>query len=389
MLKNLSIKTLALLVLISGNIIRKKKHIDSDQIKTILVNRTDRLGDAAISLPFLLELSKRFKVTILTSQYNDPVLRGAMETLVFTEKPLPLLKSMGMLFKQALSLNSAPRKNETPKYDLYLDLVGISALDVFLKVKKQGLCRYYIGFNLGPWNLLLDYAAAENPVLFSKKHILGSYRDLLKDSLGLDINIPDHIDLGGQLVKPDRLDLGTPYILVNISGGDKFRGPRLRSYAKIIEALDFTGRVLVMDEPGEPNLTEFKNYVKKEGLCYLESDYSLWELAYIAKHSTLYIGSDSGITQLLSGVSNCVIFFATGSNTAWRPYSKNPYSGRVSGRTIIEESRNSKGLIKKVAYMPAWCRPCFDLGCGSYRCMEQLDTEFIIEDINRTLNALT
>ena len=389
MLKNLSIKTLALLVLISGNIIRKKRRIDSGQIKTILVNRTDRLGDAAASLPFLLELSKRFKITVLTSQYNDPVLKGVLQTLVFTEKPLPLLKGMGMIFSQALSLSSWPRENETPEYDLYLDLVGISALDVFLKVKKQGLCRYYISFNLGPWNLLLDYAAARNPVLFFKRHILDSYLDLLKDSLGLDINIPDHIDLEGRLVEPEDLDLGTPYILVNISGGDKFRGPRLRNYAKIIEALDFTGRVLVMDEPGEPNLAEFKGYIKKEGLCYLESDYSLWELAYIAKHSILYIGSDSGITQLLSGVNNCVIFFATGSNTAWRPYSKNPYSKKISGRTIIEESRNSKGLIKKVAYMPAWCRPCFDLGCGSYRCMEQLDTEFVTEEINRTLSALT
>ncbi|MEI6631843.1 MAG: hypothetical protein WCL25_04445, partial [bacterium] len=280
MLKNLSLKILAYLVLIIGNIFRRKRHIDPGLVKTILINRTDRIGDAVVSLPFLLELNKRFKITVLTSQYNDLVLKDIVNTQVFTDTPLPLAKAIGRAFSLIFSFNPAIKKNKEPKYDLYLELIGISAIDTFLKIKAQNLCRYYAGFNLGPWNLLLDYSMGQNPVLFSKKHILDSYRTLLKDSLGLDIEINDTVNLDQYLKKPADFSLGPAYLLLNISGGDKFRGPGLENYAAILNKLEFQGPVVVMDELSQPNLEEFKKYVKRENLYYLERDYSIWELAY-------------------------------------------------------------------------------------------------------------
>ncbi len=387
MLKALGIKILALVALIIGNIIRRKRRIDQAEIKTILINRTDRLGDALVSLPFLLELNKKFKITVLTSQYNNQALKGLLDTQVSTDKPLSISATINKLLKQALRLGGEAFEKKEPKYDLYLDLVGISTIDVLLKIRKQNLCRYYVGFNLGPWNLLLDYSTALNPVLFSKKHILDSYRFLLKGALGLDIDIPDSIDLGASLIKPVNFNSPAPYILVNISGEDRFRGPGLKSYAQILERLDFRGRIVVMDDPGQAGIKEFKGYIKKN-ICYLERDYSVWELAYIAKHSVMYIGSDSGITQLLSGMTHCSVFFATGSNFAWKPYSKGPYSRKTSGYMVIEESETSGGLIKKIIYTPAWCRPCFDIGCSGYRCMARLDTGFVAAELNQALKKI-
>jgi ADP-heptose:LPS heptosyltransferase len=385
MLKNLSIKILARLVLVIGNIIRRKRRLDPSRIKSILVNRADRLGDAAVSLPFLLELGKKFKITVLTSQYNDSVLKGILDTEVFTDNPLPISTVISRMLKQALCFGLSYRRNAEPKYDLYLDLVGISAIDVLLKVKANNLCRYHIGFNLGPWNLLLDYSAAKNPVLFSRIHLLDSYRLLLKNSLGLVVDIPDNLNLDKYLTRPGDFSLPDPYILINISGGNKFRGPKLQGYAKILEELNFTGRIVVMDDQGRSGLAQLKGYLKKENLYYLERDHPIWELAYIAKHSVMYIGSDSGITQLLASLTHCVIFFATGSHLVWRPYSKTAYSKKTSGRIVIEETKTSSGLIKKIIHIPVWCRPCFDIGCIGYRCMAKLDTEFVALELRRTL----
>ncbi|MBM3255079.1 MAG: glycosyltransferase family 9 protein [Candidatus Omnitrophica bacterium] len=367
MLKNLSLKILAYLALIIGNISRRQRHIDPGIVKTILINRTDRIGDAIVSLPFILELSKRFKVTVLTSAYNDRVLKDIVST----------------------RLVSDIKKVAAPEYDLYLELVGISGLNTFLKVKAQGLCRYHTGFSLGPLNFLLDYSLNQNPVLFSKKHILDSYRLLLKESLGLEIEINDAISLDQHLKKPADFNFNHPYLLLNIAGGDKFRGPGLEGYATILNKLEFQGLIVVMDELSGPNLEEFKKHVKKENLYYLEKDYSVWELGYIARNSLLYIGSDSGITQLLSSLTNCIIFFAAGSAYAWRPYSKNAYTLKESSGLAIEETKNSAGLIKKVVYWPIWCRPCFDIGCNGSYCIKGLDKISVFEEINNTLKALS
>lgn len=378
MLRILNLKILALLALITGNIIAKIRPIDKDSIKSILVNRTDRLGDAAVSLPFLFELKKRFKVTVLTSRYNDQLLQGIVDTVIYSEGPSSV--SEGIIKK--------PRQ-APPECDLYLDLVGISSAWVSLKVKKDKLCRYYAGFNLGPYNRLLDYALPGNPVLFSKRHVLESYRELLKASTGIDLDITDSPDLDKYLIKPPGLDMEPPYILVNIAGALKFRGPSLENYASFINNLRFSGRIIVLDEPGQPNLKRLKTRLEKENLCFLEKDYSLWELAYLAKYSLLYIGSDSGITQLLSGLTNCIVFFASGSSLAWRPYSKNGYTFKTRAGLNIEQTRTSSGHLKKIIYAKKWCSPCFDIGCKETPCIKLLGTVTVRDEINTTLKEIS
>ena len=388
MLKNLRLKTLGFIALITGNIIGKKKLIDKSSIKTILVNRTDRLGDAAASLPFLLELQKSFKIKVLTSRYNDPLLKGIVDTEIFTEEPSSVVKSIPSAIKQLFLRKHPSQKKALPQYDLYLDLVGISSVDVSLKIKNSNLCRYYVGFNLGPWNRLLDYAAGGNPVLFAKRHILESYRKLLKDALDIDMDIPESVDLDKHMAKPSDFNIEPPYILVNIAGSGKFRGPTPESYARLIKALDFKGRIIIMDEPGQPNMAGLKTHLNREGLYYLEKKHSIWELAYITKRSVLYIGSDSGITQLLSGLTNCVVFFANGSPVAWKPYSKNEYSLKIHGGIIAEEALAPSGLVKKIIYTKAWCRPCFDAGCSGSACIKRLGNNAVSEEINLTLKKI-
>lgn len=382
MLKSTLIKILARGNLFLGIIFRRNRVINRAGIKTILINRADRLGDAAVSLPLLLELNKRFEVTVLTSQYNDFILKGFLKTKVFLVQPLPFVESVKMIFKNLFLSRQKRKNNRQPKYDLYLDLMGIRGVNVFLKVKEQNLCRYYAGFNLGIWNSLLDYAARGNPALFSKMHILESYQELIRDSLSIELDIPDHVDLSAKMVKSGDFNIESPYLLVNIAGGDKFRGPTPRMFAEILNQLDFKGKIVVMDDLGQPDVNEFKKHIKRENIIYLEEDHSLWELLYISKNSLLYIGSDSGITQLLSEPVNCCIFFATGSSVAWKPYSKNPYLKRVNGKLIVEEAKNSLGLMKKIIYSPAWCRPCFDMGCRGCYCIKNIDIEMAAEEIN-------
>ena len=154
------------------------------------------------------------------------------------------------------------KENNAPQYDLFLDLSGLRELDIFLKIKKDNLCEYYTSFNMGAWNRLLDYAYPGYPVLFAKKHILDSCKELISGALNLDLNIPDYLDLSDKMEIAGDFN-GKNFILVNISGIEKFRGPSPKTYAEIINAVNFDGELVIMDEPRRPHFEEFKKYIKR------------------------------------------------------------------------------------------------------------------------------
>jgi ADP-heptose:LPS heptosyltransferase len=388
MLISLIVKFFSQINLILGLMIRKKRKLDPAEIKTILVNRSDRIGDAIVSLPLLLELHKRFKVTVLTSQYNDAILQEFLSTEIFLESPAPFWNSIKMALVNIVRLLRLKKTAAASRYDLYLDLMGMRGLDTFLRVKEKNLCRYYVGFNLGMGNLFLDYADNKNPALFSSVTLVDSYRRLIRESLGLDLTIPDYPDLTAVISKPNDFNLSSPFILVNIAGFDKFRGPSAETYAGIINAIDFPGTFVILDEPQGPNTAAFKKHAQKNNLFYLKDNYSLWQFYSIARSGTLYIGSDSGISQFLGQATHCLIFFATGGHKVWRPYSSNPYTKKNIDGLCVEETRNSANQIKKIIYAPVWCRPCFDFGCRTYRCIRRMESEVLAREISLTIREI-
>ena len=382
MFKSLIIKIIAKLLL---GFSARKSSIDQRQIRTILINRSDRIGDAVISLPFLLELNKRFDLTVLTSQYNDFILRPFLKTKVVTANPPKLGEVLIYLAGNLFSKSPKPPPGNKARYDLYLDLVGIRGLQVFINIRKDNLCSKYAGFNLGPWNRLLDYSY-RGSVELTRTGMCSAYRRFIKESLGIDIDIPDHLDLSGQMRTPSDLELPEKYLLVNISGFNKFRGPSPRSFAEMLNALDYSGKIVIMDEPGQPNIPEFKRYTAKDNLIFLQKDYTVWELLEISGKAEVYIGSDLGITHMLQIPVDAVIFFATGSYSVWKPCSKNDYRQSRIGDITVEDTVNSVGLRKKIIYRKVWCRPCYDIGCKARACITGMGKE--ITGISRQIQSM-
>jgi ADP-heptose:LPS heptosyltransferase len=334
-----------------------------------------------------LELSKHFDITVLTSKYNDFILRDFLKTKIFIDSPLPFSEVIKMIAKSIFSFRPTGSPLKAPEYDLYLDLNGIKELNIFMDIKKRNLCRYYVDFNLGPWNLFLDYAAKGNSVLFSKKQILDSYRDLVKGSLGLDIDVPDYVELGSKGIMPQDFNIEEPYILINISGFDKYRGPSPKFFAKVVDALNFKGKIVVMDDLGRPNLTHFRQAVQNNTVVYLDKNYSPWELLAIAGKSLLYIGSDSGISHLLQIPVSAALFFGNPPALVWRPYSKNEYTKSIEHKTIIEKTTTSHKLHKMIIYNQLWCGTCFDIGCRAKTCLE-FDINFTAGEINKLIGQI-
>ena len=384
MLRGLFLRIVGLL---GTNLLYRNKKIDPAKIRRVLVNRSDRLGDAIISLPFLLELQKYFEVTVLTSAYNDALLKPFLTTHIVIKKPPTLKEFSAAIFKNLFSLNF-PRgqRKHKPPFDLYLDLIGIRGLSVFLKIKKEGLSKYYVGYNIFLWSWLLDFAY-QGSLELSGKNIVEGSRELLKESLGIQLDIPDYVDLSPLVTIPSDLTLPPSFILCNIAGFDRFRGPSLEMYAQLLESLPSDIPIVVMDEPAQPHLKEFKRLSKRAGLIYLQRDYSINELLFIAKHSLLYLGSDSGISHILENPTHCIIFFGTEKPSAWKPFSKNPYTRKKIKKMMIEETITSVGLVKKIIYSPVWCRPCYDIGCRELRCIKNIAVTEIRDEVTSLLSV--
>ena len=144
-----------------------------------------------------------------------------------------------------------------------------------------------------------------------------------------------------------------------------------------------------MDELGALNLKEFKRFIKRDTVHYLEGDYPIEELLFIAGKSCLYIGSDSGISNLLQTPTNALLFYGTGNHFSWRPYSRHPYLKRTIKDMAVEDTVTSQDLKKKVIYAPVWCRPCLDVGCHKPRCTNLFNnfTTAIAEEIDKITNG--
>ncbi|MCX5701425.1 MAG: hypothetical protein NTW64_00360 [Candidatus Omnitrophica bacterium] len=388
MIAHILIKAFAKINLWLGLLFRSDKpRYSFSDIRSVMVKRTDRIGDAVITLPLLLELKKHFQVTVLTSSYNDYFLKEFIKTRVFTDRPLDFLGCIKLMFSN-LFLMFKRQKKGIPQYDLCLDLNGIRELNVLAKIKEENLCKYYASFNMGIWNSLLQYSYPRYPVLFSDKHILNTYRILVKEATGVEVKPPDYIDFSEKMAKPFDFNITESFILINISGIEKFRGPSPKMYAELINSLDVKGKILIMDELNRPHLQEFKEHNKRSDVLYLDKDLSIWELLYIAAKSLLYVGSDSGISHLLQMPTNAVLFFASPIPCVWKPYSQKPYNKSKIGNLLVEETVTSRGLRKKVIYRPIWCRPCFDIGCLAKSCIYDMDIKVLASEINSTIKNI-
>lgn len=377
MRKSNFIKILAKINLRIGLLLRRKNpHPCATEIKTILIKRADRIGDAAVTLPLLLELKKHFDVTVLTSKYNDFLLSKFVKTRIAVVSPHSVKESIAIFMRSVRKGSLAKSEKPKPAFDLFLDLGGIRGLDIFFRIRRQGECKFYAGFNIGIWSRLLDYSEKGYPALFSQRNILESYQALIKGALHKELDMPDYLDLSGFEIKPSDFFLNENFIVVNVSGYENFRGPSVFLYSELFKKLKFNGVIFVIDSPGLPNIKKLRGVEVPENVLFSKRDYSLQELCYIVRRSELYVGADSGITQLLQFQTHSVIFFGCGDHLVWKPYAETLYSRRTINGLIVEETKSSAGKIKKILYYEVPCRPCFDLGCKKRNC-----TEFFFKDI--------
>ncbi len=367
----------------------RNKDLKQIEVRKILVNRSDRIGDAIITLPFLLELKKQgYELTIMTSTYNDFILNRFFPTIPLDysvvsqeNKPNLLGEECVQRIKDTLQLiGSRSSKDKEHEFDIFLDLMlGEKSPEGIYYAYKNKLCKYYIGCNKGPLNIFQDYSLKKTLIELQELDIIQYYEKLLDDSLGIKIKTPDYINLEVFEKHPQKgFNFRFPFGVVFI-GGESKRNLTVEQWKILIERLAEDINLVVIDDPKNLMLPKIKDVVRNKNVYFIKNSYNLFELLSLTKKAKFFIGMDGGGSHILSLPTNAVMIFTSEMKNPFCPHSNNSYKTILSKNAFnIEETKTSAGLIKAVAYKSLSCRPCFvKFECPKRECIQGIDVELI------------
>lgn len=400
-IKNRLIKLILLMTKGIGRLIAlvRNRNLKCVEIKKILANRSDRIGDAILTLPFLLELKKQgYEVTVMTSTYNDFILKRFFPTiqldyLIPSQENTPIYKNEVVhRIKKILQLiNTSLSKNKEPMFDIFLDLmIGEKNLEGICYAYKNRLAKYYVGGNKGPFNLFQDYSMKKVLIELPELNLIQYYEKMLDEGVGIRINTPDYIDMESLEKCPQKgFNFRFPFGVVFV-GGESKRGLLIEQWKKLIEKLAEDINIIVIDDPKNLSLPRIKDVVKNKGVYFIKNKYSLFELLTLTKKARFFIGMDGGGTHILSLPTNALIIFTQEMSHPFSPHSNNSYKTIISrDGFIIKETKTSKDLTKAIAYKNLFCRPCFvRFDCKKKECIEGIDVELIADYVKEMRNYL-
>jgi len=371
----------------------RNRNLKQIKIKKILVNRSDRIGDAIITLPFLLELKKQgYDLTIMTSTYNDFILNRFFPTIPMDHPILSQESKPNLLWKECIQrIRNTPQlignylsKDKEPEFDIFLDLMlGEKSPEGIYYARKNRLAKYYIGCNKGPLNIFQDYSLKKTLIELSELDIIQYYEKLINDGLGIKIKTPDYIDIESfKEYQQKGFNFKFPFGVVFI-GGEPKRNLTINQWKILIERLAEDINIVVIDDPKNIILPKIRDVVRNKNVYFIKNRYNLFELLSLTKKARFFIGMDGGGSHILSLPTNAMMIFTSEMRNPFRPHSNNSYKTILLRNNFnIEETKTSTDLIKAIAFKSLPCRPCFvKFECKKRKCIEGVDVELIAEYI--------
>ncbi|MBN1982430.1 MAG: hypothetical protein JW795_12930 [Chitinivibrionales bacterium] len=348
---------------LSGRLLRRNAQPPAS-VRTILINRADRLGDAAISLPIIIGLSEKYAVTVVSSAYNDVVFKKAGLNTIQLTTLTPSLKESGWLrfIRQKLQYNFSKEKTGPVAYDLYLNFMGTPQTQ--LTIGKQ------YAFSAGITGALYGLRHDITVEGFEHKHYVDTLVAIVKACIPSFSFIPStrSLDCLVETSESIRKYIPTgPFTVFHI-GGTVTRLLKQDTMSTFLNSL--TQTTILIDAPGQPELRKLKPLLHNHNLVMIEEDFTLFELMALTAdpNCTHYIGYDSGNSHFLQMPVSCLIIFTVSNHRAWRPYTGNAWEcTSLPSKTVLETSVLDKKL-KAIVYRKTWCQPCNEMMCATAGC---------------------
>jgi len=328
-----------------------KNEINENKIRSVLINRSDRIGDAVTTIRLINALKEKFEdVTVLASEKNlfvfkeNKALNVIIKSKEATEKNYTNrnIITAGIYFlTKLISKRNSIAENEKKKYDLIIDFFGTGEP----LIKEFYPARYIIGPNKGI--LSIAYSSFyKTSFPLSQLSAVESCKQMLAECLGISITISDS--------PPDNfLKLKQKQIMIFV-GCVPARNISYEKWKEIILNASKLARCVVADDPTQEIISKLKednDIIVNNNIELIVGEKTLDYLANVANRSKLLIIIDGGAEHYLQRYTNAFVIYTVGLPIQWKPYSSNNYRIlRLPDEHVYEETETSNGLKKMVFY---------------------------------------
>jgi hypothetical protein len=170
-------------------------------------------------------------------------------------------------------------------------------------------------------------------------------------------------------------------------GTSELRKLSRESEEKLIEGLS-EKKLVITDSGATERFSDYKSKFSEFQNIEFKLYGRLRDAVKDAEDSRLLLCYDGGQALYLSQFVTTVVIFGPGSVRLWKPYEFEDY-GVVKDWDNGVRAIRSRGRYGHTAiYYPIWCNPCYDIGCKTRPCLNNIGVEQITEIIGELLNEV-
>lgn len=358
---------------------RKGSGIDIFSLNEIVINRSDRLGDAIISLPFLRCFVEKTRsvgwngiITVITSDYNYPILEplASMEGVRLRKADMGKMTTyeqsiMGTIrtfirgFRYSFHRLITGKRTNTAFIDL-VDSVSEMSIHSFPEYYQD----YWLSSNRGPFTPFFDITSLGRFAGSSQFGLIDSYIGAFSQFFGWD-DLEKFVSERSSYFYPT-VPSPEKSILVFV-GVKEYRNFEAIVWERMIRELarELPGyEIHVSDMKNHAVLEELEKAEWPENVTFVRNIFSFAELGVFASRHELVIGVDGGDINMMRPFANSVTIFTLGNPRVWGPFlfGKSPTrkpltNGWQMEATEVRPGRKSALLYKESFWLPSFQVP--------------------------------
>lgn len=325
-----------------------------DDVKKIIVSRTDNLGDVILTLPLITQIKKNFpkaSVTFLVKKYVYNLIKDypGIDEFAFIDDLYDLSKLRKFFKREKFDLMF----NVYPRFE-----IALAAFLAGVKVRVGTGYRWY-SYLFNKRNHEHRKTAEKHEAVYNLNllKILFSSKEDLPIEFNFQISEEGIKNLQHKLLSKS-FDLNSDFIIIHMpSKGSAAKLPK-EKFIEYINAFnsEFTN-VKVIFTGVEEERDEIESVVKeinnKNNLIDLCGELSLTELKTLISKSKLFVSNSTGPVHIAGALNKNIIGFyphhLPASRTRWQPLSKNSVilepetsddMGTIKTETIMQATRN-------------------------------------------------
>ena len=381
---------------------KKERIVDTKKLQTIYLNRSDRLGDAIISKPFLKLLAEyirsseiKARIVIISSKYNHFILADLADPTqnIFVEQEDKTIveyesKVLNMLMKHIrfLWISIAFRIHHAGKRDesmLFVDFAGGGDLLTILKYKDL-YNPIVAGPNIFWGSHVLDIAIDHSYVHYAHQNLIESYIEIIEKIFrfggGFRNFVYDHI---GEFYDYHSENLTEDICL--FVGVKEFRNLTPKTWECIIRsvAASFPDQTItVLDDPSNILYETLKDISFPANVRVEKNTYKISEFVEKAKQFRFVVGIDGGGINMVRPFTNTLTIYTFAHHDVWSCFTgRLPYSETTGANDWQTGSATfPTGQTVAYTYKRSFWLPTFNI-TGNRALFDDFDEEGLLKII--------